>query len=661
MRILFNILNATCVCIAFSSVISAGEASTRLPRPSQTKSAEKIKLLKEVLADEYRDTTPDGRSKLLTALLAQSLALNDDPESKYFALQEARDIAIQLGRVPVVINTCDLLAADFDFDVIDEKGQSLGKVSDSSKSKDVHLAVAQAGLALLEDVSTNATSGNIKNLASATERASMRAGDSALSTKVKAQIKAAEASIIEIAGLEKAREKLTTAPEDSAANLSLGKYNCFVKGDWEAGLKQLILGSDVELKEIAKKDLAALDLASRVSAGDAWWALSEKQSGPTSAKIKRRAADHYNAAFPELSGLTKTKIEKRLASLSAAGIEPPQKTPSVATPTSPTSSISPISLTGKSVVRTKRAGGKGGTDFEDICDGPGMLVGLRVGKSNYVTSTIVGAVQGIYQVGSTVKRGKAFGAAQRDMTEVIAKPGYAVGGLKHRSGDRIDSMKLVFMKITNTGLDPNDSYESDWFGGSGPPEEYSIDGGGKPIVGIHGGSGKDLEGFGLVALASKAPPLKLKSGTPEQSQIFACCDDKAEIYINGRSVMNVGFEQVGTANVALSIGDVICVKVTDIGGGYAFACAIKASQGQFIRTNAIEWKTYAPKDLAKWWELPAKPVLINTQKGTSPATVTRVADQATCPSDFDQIWPLGINGNATGYLYYIIQENSFKP
>lgn len=645
-----------------AGLIQAGEEKpARNPVPAPSKSAEKIKLLKEILADEYKDTSPEGRTKLLAALMAQALALGDDPESKYFALIEAREIAIQQAKVAAALSTCDMLASDFDIDAQTEKGLTLGKLTDGTKSKEIHLLVTQSGLAALENIAGKGELGNTKAISTATERAALRAGDAALIAKVKEQIKVTESAIAELATLEKSREKLTTAPEDPTANLSLGKYNCFIKDEWEAGVKHLILGSDPALKDAAQKDIAATDVAARVAAGDAWWAWAEKQAAPLNVKAKRRAADQYTAALPELSGLSKTKVEKRLATLASSGIEPPPKSPAAPQPAVSVAPVSVASFAGKGSIRTKRAGGRGGVEFEDVSEAAGLLVGLRLAKTNYYNSVIVGGVQPVYQSGTTVKRGRSYGSSQRDLLEIVAKPGYAVGGMKYRAGDRIDSVKLIFMKIISTGLDTNDTYESDWFGGSGPPEEYRIDGAGRPIVGIHGGAGNDLDGFGLVALAPpKAAPLKLKPGVPEQCQIYACCDDKAEIYLNDKFLLNVGFEQVGSTIQALAIGDVLCVKATDTGGGYGFACLIKAQQGQTIRTNFIEWKTYAPKDPAKWWELPAKPVLVNVQKGTSKETVNRIADQAMAPRDFEHIWPVGIAANATGYLYFVVKEDSFK-
>jgi hypothetical protein len=54
------------------------------------------------------------------------------------------------------------------------------------------------------------------------------------------------------AALKRVNEK----PDDAAANLSVGRYLCFAKGAWDAGLPYLTKGSEPELKDLAEKELA---------------------------------------------------------------------------------------------------------------------------------------------------------------------------------------------------------------------------------------------------------------------------------------------------------------------------------------------------------------------------------------------------------------------
>ena len=52
-------------------------------------------------------------------------------------------------------------------------------------------------------------------------------------------------------------------PAEPTANLTAGRYLCFVKGDWERGVPYLALGSDAELKTVAVMDLRGARSAER--------------------------------------------------------------------------------------------------------------------------------------------------------------------------------------------------------------------------------------------------------------------------------------------------------------------------------------------------------------------------------------------------------------
>jgi hypothetical protein len=85
--------------------------------------------------------------------------------------------------------------------------------------------------------------------------------------------------------------------------------------------------------------------------------------------------------------------------------------------------------------------------------------------------------------------------------ELVAKPGYAVGGAIARGALRVDGIKFVFMRIAGTGLDPRDKYESPWIGGTGGGPEQKLGGDGAFVVGLCGRSFTDLDAFGIVQAA----------------------------------------------------------------------------------------------------------------------------------------------------------------
>src|SRR5204862_7947522 len=110
-------------------------------------------------------------------------------------------------------------------------------------------------------------------------------------------------------------------PDDAAANTEMGQLLCYVKGNWELGVRFLVKGSDGPLKALAQKELAvSLEAAEQVAVADGWWDLAEKEKSPLrKSQLQLHARDFYEAALPGLSTLQRLKVEKRLDSPGVAG------------------------------------------------------------------------------------------------------------------------------------------------------------------------------------------------------------------------------------------------------------------------------------------------------------------------------------------------------
>jgi len=114
-------------------------------------------------------------------------------------------------------------------------------------------------------------------------------------------------------GLNDALVLLAKQPNDAGANLKVGKYRCFIKGDWQSGLPMLALGTDAALKALATQENAGVTSAdAQLKLGEGWWSVAAKESGLAKRNISTHAATWYELALPTVTGLVKGKVEKRL-------------------------------------------------------------------------------------------------------------------------------------------------------------------------------------------------------------------------------------------------------------------------------------------------------------------------------------------------------------
>jgi hypothetical protein len=145
---------------------------------------------------------------------------------------------------------------------------------------------------------------------------------------------------------------------------------------------------------------------------------------------------------------------------------------------------------------------------EDKAPPGGILIGFEAGRGAVFGIDAVCAVRPIY-VNAKGKQitGARHGLAPAQIVLVKAKPGYAVGAITGRAGLLLDGFSVTFMKITKHGLDPQDSYESDWIGGKGGNEALRLGGDGRLVIGIACAvSQKNLSGLGLIMAATAAAP-----------------------------------------------------------------------------------------------------------------------------------------------------------
>jgi hypothetical protein len=112
------------------------------------------------------------------------------------------------------------------------------------------------------------------------------------------------------------------SPEDAAANLALGKFLCFVIGNWNEGLPILAKGGDDQFAHTARRDLEPKENALfSIEVAD-MWLLLEGKNRPIAARIRERVLFHFAEAWPKISDpVWKDKTRERLRTLQQKGPE----------------------------------------------------------------------------------------------------------------------------------------------------------------------------------------------------------------------------------------------------------------------------------------------------------------------------------------------------
>jgi len=151
---------------------------------------------------------------------------------------------------------------------------------------------------------------------------------------------------------------------------------------------------------------------------------------------------------------------------------------------------------------------KGEGGHETLSEGA-VLVGFEFMEERSNGMPDVRSLRPIYLTAAGVKEGIARGKMDRITNKVLARPGYAVGGILtyHINDGRIQGIQVIFMKMLpgegRLDQSSSNSYRSLWFG-SRPRKEKpkELGGDGRPVVGVYGFRGADCDVIGLIQMSN---------------------------------------------------------------------------------------------------------------------------------------------------------------
>lgn len=116
----------------------------------------------------------------------------------------------------------------------------------------------------------------------------------------------------------KAMITLLENPDDPEANTDAGKFVCFVSRRWDEGFKMLLAGNDEGLRRVAEMEMAKnKDTTEFMQLADAWYEASDdmRRDKEFMYGAMARAHTYYGKAMKGLEGISRNRVEKKLAEL----------------------------------------------------------------------------------------------------------------------------------------------------------------------------------------------------------------------------------------------------------------------------------------------------------------------------------------------------------
>ncbi|MCY2924319.1 MAG: hypothetical protein NT031_02590 [Planctomycetota bacterium] len=256
--------------------------------------------------------TPEAQAALGKKLLRSAIDEHADRAARYALLGLATDLAAQAGDIETAFAAADELAKSFAVDALKTKADTLAKL-ERAKSADA-MAMEQQCARLIDEALAADRYDVARQVAELAIDLARKNGTSLLAAAARQQdVKAIEAGYEQA---QKARAVLDADSNNTAAYLTLGRFYCLAKGDWEKGVPLLANSSDKALKAVADLELAKpAEPARQIAVADGWRDLARKEPGLAHRRLREHAAAWYRKALPNVTGVLKLKAEIRLEEL----------------------------------------------------------------------------------------------------------------------------------------------------------------------------------------------------------------------------------------------------------------------------------------------------------------------------------------------------------
>jgi len=305
-----------------AGIAFGGEGAEKAAVPDEAARAKALALVAELYEKPWKEARTSAQKTALAEKMIEAAGRSsDDPLGRFVLLRVARDIAAEAGDAATALRAVDRLDAEFRIDAADMKIAAVLEAAGSAVTVDHHRAIAGETFALVQAAVAKDQYDTAGRLIDAAQSAARKLRDGEAVRAYADLSRDVERIALAYKRTEPHRKTLQQKPTDPEANLAVGRFLCFDKGDWGRGIAMLALGSDEGLAALAKQEVGGPKTAQeQVAVADRWWDRAENADEAAGVQMRLHAGSWYERALPGLpESLVRQKVEARLATLKKPG------------------------------------------------------------------------------------------------------------------------------------------------------------------------------------------------------------------------------------------------------------------------------------------------------------------------------------------------------
>ncbi len=282
---------------------------------------EALKVAREAYQEEYTQAqTAVARRLLAEKILQKGVETKDNPVARFVLLRLARDVAWKAEDTRLTFEAIDRLGEGFTLDPWAMKAELVAVTAKQARRQAEHKAAADQALTVMRGALEADACAAAQEMTKLAMSEAGKARDRDLVAQARAGQKQAQQVAKSLEQVDAARAVLKATPNDPAANLTVGRYECLMKGDWARGLEHLARCGDKALATLAADDVAApKGDAARLKLADGWWDSAQRADGRERDAMLLRAGYWYQQLGAIDDALVQTKVENRVAQIAKLG------------------------------------------------------------------------------------------------------------------------------------------------------------------------------------------------------------------------------------------------------------------------------------------------------------------------------------------------------
>lgn len=303
--------------------VAAPAADGKAPVPDAAAQQAAERQIREVFKKEFAEAkTSESRVALAESLLAQAHQTDNTPEQRFMLYRLAIGLLIEAGEYQRAFAAIDEMAGHFSISPLNVKWALLDE-SVKNRALDNGTAVFMAALPLVDAAIAADDFEMAQKLSRTAVAAARKSRDRQAEQTIGLREREIERQKVRYSAVQKALQTLTEQPSDADANKTVGLWYCLTKRQWEKGLPYLAKSGDKRWADAAQLELAGpTEPKEVVAVADEWWRVAERETVKAQrSAIEAHAVSLYEKALPKLTGLEKTRVEKRIADAIASGDE----------------------------------------------------------------------------------------------------------------------------------------------------------------------------------------------------------------------------------------------------------------------------------------------------------------------------------------------------